>query len=75
LRQVALFLTLQSIEKLQKLNPELVFFSHGTWTREAAKIIQLGIDQARQCLDIALEAMKAGEDQKEVGGRVFFSLW
>jgi glyoxylase-like metal-dependent hydrolase (beta-lactamase superfamily II) len=63
-------LTLQSMEKLQKLNPELVFFSHGSSTREAAKIIQLGIDQAHQCLDIALEAMKAGEDQKAVARRL-----
>lgn len=63
-------LTLESMEKLQGLNPELVFFSHGSSTREAAKIIQLGVDQARQCQDIALKALKAGEDLKEVARRL-----
>ncbi len=63
-------LTLQSMEKLQGLNPDSVFFSHGSSTREAAKIIQLGLDQARQCQDIALEALKAGEAPKEVARRL-----
>jgi len=63
-------LTLQSMEKLKGLDPELVFFSHGSSTREAAKIIQLGVDQARQCQDIVLKALKAGEDLKEVAHRL-----
>ncbi len=63
-------LTLKSMEKLQGLNPEFVFFSHGSSTREAAKIIQLGVDQALQCQDIALKALKAGEDLKEVARRL-----
>jgi glyoxylase-like metal-dependent hydrolase (beta-lactamase superfamily II) len=63
-------LTVKSMEKLQGLNPEFVFFSHGSSTREAARIIQLGIDQARQCQDITLAALKAGEDLNEVGRRL-----
>ena len=63
-------LTLKSMEKLQGLNPEFVFFSHGSSTREAAKIIQLGVDQARQCQEIALKALKAGEDLKGVARRL-----
>jgi glyoxylase-like metal-dependent hydrolase (beta-lactamase superfamily II) len=63
-------LTLQSMEKLQGLNPESVFFSHGSSTREAAKILQLGVDQARQCQDIALKALKAGEDLQEIAHRL-----
>ncbi len=59
-------LTLKSMEKLQELNPEFVFFSHGSSTKEAAKILQLGVDQARQCQDIALAELRAGEDLKEV---------
>ena len=58
------------MEKLQGLNPEFVFFSHGSSTGEAAEIIQLGIDQARQCLEIVLKALKAGEDLKEVARRL-----
>ena len=64
------FLFLQSIEKLEELKPELVFFSHGSATRDADKIIQSSLDAARQFLDAALEALKAGEDQKEVARRL-----
>jgi glyoxylase-like metal-dependent hydrolase (beta-lactamase superfamily II) len=64
------FLSLQSMEKLQELKPEMVFFSHGCATRDAAKIIKSSIDQARQCHEAAFEALKAGEDQKEVARRL-----
>ena len=63
-------LILQSMEKLQGLEPEIVFFSHGSATRDAAKIIQLGIEQARQCQDIASKALGAGKNLKEVAGRL-----
>ena len=63
-------LTLKSMEKLLGLNPEFVFFSHGSSTREAAKILELGLDQARQCKDITLAALKAGEDLNEIGRRL-----
>ena len=63
-------LTLRSMEKLQELNPDFVFFSHGNSTREAAKILQLGVDEARQCRHIALEALKAGEDREEVARKL-----
>jgi len=64
------FLFLQSIEKLKKLKPELVFFSHGSATGDADKIIQSALDVARQCHDTALEALRSGEDQKEVARRL-----
>ena len=64
------FLFLQSIEKLKKLKPGLVFFSHGRATRDADKIIQSALDGARQCHDAAFEALKAGEDPKEVARRL-----
>ncbi len=63
-------LTLKSMEKLQELNPEFVFFSHGSSTREAAKIIHLGVEQARQCQGIVLKALKAGEDLNEIARRL-----
>jgi len=64
------FLFLQSIEKLQKLKPKLVFFSHGSATRDADKIVQSALDEARQCYDTAFEALKSGEDQKQVARRL-----
>jgi glyoxylase-like metal-dependent hydrolase (beta-lactamase superfamily II) len=64
------FLFLQSIEKLKKLKPELVFFSHGSATRDADRILQSALDGARQCHDTALEALRSGEDQKAVARRL-----
>ena len=64
------FLFLQSIEKLQEIRPELVFFSHGSATTHADKVIQSCLYEARQCQDVAFEALKAGEDQKEVARRL-----
>jgi glyoxylase-like metal-dependent hydrolase (beta-lactamase superfamily II) len=64
------FLFLQSVEKLQKLKPELVFFSHGSATADADKIMQSAKDGARQCHDTAFEALKSGEDQKEAARRL-----
>ena len=64
------FLFLQSIEKLKKLKPEIVLFSHGNATRDADKIIQSALDGARQCHDTAFEALKADEDQKEIARRL-----
>jgi glyoxylase-like metal-dependent hydrolase (beta-lactamase superfamily II) len=60
------FLILQSIDKLQELDPAILFFSHGGTTREVAKIIRMFADNARQCADIALKALKAGEDWEKI---------
>jgi glyoxylase-like metal-dependent hydrolase (beta-lactamase superfamily II) len=64
------FLFLQSIEKLKKLKPERVFFSHGSAARDADKIIQSALDGARQCHDTAFEALRSDEDQQEVARRL-----
>ncbi|MGD9079752.1 MAG: MBL fold metallo-hydrolase [Desulfobacterales bacterium] len=64
------FLFLRSIEKLKKLKPELVFFSHGCATRDADKIIQSALDGARQCHDTAFEALRADKDQNEIACRL-----
>ncbi|MGD9303683.1 MAG: MBL fold metallo-hydrolase [Desulfobacterales bacterium] len=58
--------TLQSIEKLQQLNLEILFFSHGGIIREATKIMRIFADKNRQCTDIALKALKAGKDHEEI---------
>jgi glyoxylase-like metal-dependent hydrolase (beta-lactamase superfamily II) len=56
----------QSIEKLQELNPAVLFFSHGSTTKEATQIIQMITANNRQCTDIALKALKAGKDRQEI---------
>jgi len=57
---------LQSIDKLQELNPAILFFSHGSTTREGAKVIKMLADNNRQCTDIALKALRAGKEQEEI---------
>lgn len=64
------FLFLQSIEKLKKLKPEQVFFSHGNASTDADNIIQSALDIARQCHDTAFEALRADEDQQEISERL-----
>jgi glyoxylase-like metal-dependent hydrolase (beta-lactamase superfamily II) len=59
-------ITLQSIEKLQELNPAILFFSHGGNTREVDRIMRMLSDNNRQCADIALNALKAGMDMAEI---------
>ncbi|MGD8766057.1 MAG: hypothetical protein PVG87_27370, partial [Desulfobacteraceae bacterium] len=58
--------TLQSIEKLQQLNLEILFFSHGGTTREVVRIVRILADNNRLCADIALKALKAGKDLEEI---------
>ena len=60
------FLTLQSIDKCKELNPAILFFSHGGTTREAAKILRIFADKTRQCADIALKTLRAGESREEI---------
>jgi len=59
-------LILQSIDKLQKINPAILFFSHGGATRQVNEIIQRVANDEQQCADIALKAMKASENREEM---------
>ena len=59
-------LILQSIDKLRELNPAILLFSHGGATVEVAEIIQCAANDERQCADIALKSLKAGEDREEM---------
>ena len=68
------FLIRQSIDKLRELDPAILFFSHGGTTREVAKIMRRFSDNARQCADIALKALKAGEDREEIANSLAYVL-
>jgi glyoxylase-like metal-dependent hydrolase (beta-lactamase superfamily II) len=63
-------LIVQSIDKVRQFNPALLFFSHGSATSEAARIIELALNDEGQCADTALKAMKAGADQEKIAGRL-----
>ncbi|MFC1943816.1 MBL fold metallo-hydrolase [Chloroflexota bacterium] len=57
---------LESIDKLSKLNPKVVFFSHGGVSREAARLMQSVRANTKAYGDIILEAMKAGEGKEQM---------
>ena len=59
-------LILQSIDKLRKINPAILFFSHGAAVREVDEIIQRAANDEQQCADIALKTMKAGAGRDEL---------
>ena len=56
----------QSIDKLRELDLAILLFSHGGAIREADKIIQRAANDERQCADIALKALRAGEDLEKL---------
>lgn len=60
------FLVLQSIDKIQKLNPAIIFFSHGGTTKKVDKILPMIAANNRQCTDIALKLLKEGKDREEI---------
>ena len=60
------YMTLQSITKLQELNPEIIFFSHGRTSNRAPEMIQRFKDDTRKCVDIAQEAYATGQTEEAV---------
>jgi glyoxylase-like metal-dependent hydrolase (beta-lactamase superfamily II) len=64
------FLILQSITKLQKFNPEIIYFSHGKTTNRASEIIQGYLDDARLCAEVALNALKKGESDEKIASKL-----
>lgn len=61
---------LETIDKLSKLQPKLIFFSHGGVSREAARLIQSARANTKAYGDIILEAMKAGEGKEQMTQRL-----
>ncbi len=58
------YATLQSIAKLQELNPDIIFFSHGRASNRAPEIIQRFKEDTRECADVALKAYGAKEAEE-----------
>ena len=59
-------LIVQSINKLQQFNPAQLFFSHGSTSADASRIIQVALKQESQSAAIAFKTLQNGGDQKEV---------
>ena len=60
----------QSIDKIKQFKPAMVFFSHGEAVPDASGLIEIILDEEIKCAHIALEALKAGEDQEVIGSRL-----
>jgi glyoxylase-like metal-dependent hydrolase (beta-lactamase superfamily II) len=60
-------LIVESIARIQRHNPALLFFSHGGAAGNASRIIDVALSAEDQCAAIALKAMQAGEKQEKIG--------
>lgn len=61
---------IESIDKVGRLNPALLFFSHGGTGTEASDLIQGILDAEERCADTALKAIQDGEDQETIALRL-----
>ena len=61
---------LETIDKLSKLDPKIVFCSHGGVSREAARLIQSVRANTKAYGDIILEAMSMGEEKGQIVQRL-----
>lgn len=61
---------LDTIDKLSKLDPKIVFCSHGGVSREPVKLIQSVRANTKAYGAIILEAMKAGEGKEQITQRL-----
>jgi len=62
--------TLETIDKLTKLNPKIIFGSHFRASREATRHLQSVRVNTKAHGDIILEAMRAGEDNEKIAQRL-----
>ena len=63
-------LILESINKLMRFTPDLLFFSHGGTSTDASRIIQVALNDERRGADIALKALQKGANNEEVSRRL-----
>jgi glyoxylase-like metal-dependent hydrolase (beta-lactamase superfamily II) len=63
-------LYLQTMDMLEKLTPNLLFYSHNGVGREVTELIALARENAKACGRIVLEALKAGETPEQIGQRL-----
>ena len=64
------YVTIQSINKLQELNPEIIFLSHGKTSNRASEIIRRFKEDTQECSDVALKAYEGGETEETIVRRL-----
>ena len=60
----------QSIDKIRQFEPAMVLFSHGGAVSEASGLVEIILDEEIKCAEIAMKALKVGEDQEVIGSRL-----
>ena len=60
-------LIVESIARVQQLNPALLFFSHGGTAGDASRMIEVALSNEDRCAAIALKALQAGEEPEKIG--------
>ncbi len=63
-------LYLETIEKLRRLNPSVLLFSHGGFVEEPEKIISIASESTKAFGDMVLKAMQEGETPEGISNRV-----
>jgi glyoxylase-like metal-dependent hydrolase (beta-lactamase superfamily II) len=63
-------LYLQTMDMLEKLTPNMLFYSHNGVGREVAELIAQARENSKAYGRIIQEAMKAGETQEQIGQRL-----
>ena len=61
---------LESIDKMEKLAPEVLFYSHNGMRKNALKYIREAREQIKVFADIIWQGMQAGEDPRQIKQRV-----
>ncbi len=61
---------LKTINQLRGLAPKLLFYSHEGIGQDAGKLMQQAEEELRDCGDIVLEALRAGEDSEQIAQRL-----
>ncbi len=57
---------LETMEKLRKLKPKLIFYSHGGMEKEADKLISIAQENTRLVGDLILKALQDGEADETI---------
>lgn len=60
---------IETLHKLRKLSPAILFYPHNGAHTEAEKRIRLAYDSLVKCFHIVAEAMKAGESPQQISWR------
>ncbi|MBT4512629.1 MAG: MBL fold metallo-hydrolase [Chloroflexi bacterium] len=63
-------LSIETIDRLRKLDPKLLFYAHEGVGRAPATLMTRAVQEIKDCGEIVLEALKIGENSKQIEQRL-----